>query len=64
MGSFHTSGEGMNAKVTIENNVHYISQIQYAEDVAKATADGLKNGLKYMQKVTDKEIEKANRAIQ
>lgn len=58
------SGNGMQAAVTISNDVPYIKKIQYTQDIAKAQTEGMKNGIKYMQTVTRKEIEKANRATQ
>jgi hypothetical protein len=62
-GKFSVSGSGIETKVEITNDVPYIKKIQYSEDIAKATAEGMKNGLKYMDIVTNKEIEKANRSL-
>jgi len=58
------SGTGLKTAVTISNNVPYIKKIQYTEDVAKAAAEGMKNGLKWMTITTAKTIEKANRQLQ
>jgi hypothetical protein len=58
------SGTGLQTAVTISNNVTYIKKIQYTEDVAKAAAEGMKNGLKWMTITTAKNIEKANRQLQ
>ena len=58
------SGTGLQTAVTISNNVPYIKKIQYTEDVAKAAAEGMKNGLKWMTITTAKTIEKANRQLQ
>jgi hypothetical protein len=58
------SGTGLKTAVTISNNVTYIKKIQYTEDVAKAAAEGMKNGLKWMKITTEKSIEKANRELQ
>ena len=63
MGSVSVAGTGMATKVTISNNAPYVGKIQTSNDVAKAQVDGMKNGLKHMQTVTRKEIEKANRAL-
>jgi hypothetical protein len=63
MGSVSITGSGMQTRVTISNNAPYVGKIQTAADVAKAQIDGMKNGLKYMQTVTRKEIEKANRNL-
>ena len=57
------SGTGLKTAVTISNNVTYIKKIQYTEDVAKAAAEGMKNGLKWMTITTAKTIEKANRQL-
>jgi len=57
------SGTGLKTAVTISNNVPYIKKIQYTEDVAKAAAEGMKNGLKWMTITTAKTIEKANRQL-
>jgi len=58
------SGTGLQTAVTISNKVTYIKKIQYTEDVAKAAAEGMKNGLKWMTITTAKTIEKANRQLQ
>lgn len=57
------SGTGLQTAITISNNVPYIKKIQYTEDVAKAAAEGMKNGLKWMTITTAKAIEKANRQL-
>jgi len=62
-GSKTISGSGIQTAVTISNDVTYIKKIQYTEDVAKAAADGMKNGLKWMTITTAKTIEKANRQL-
>jgi hypothetical protein len=63
LGRVTISGNGMKTKVEISNDVPYVGKIQTSNDVAKAQTDGMKNGLKYMATVTQKEIEKANRAL-
>lgn len=63
-GSFTISGEGIKTAIKISNETTYIKKIQYTEDVAKAAADGMKNGLKWMTITTAKTIEKANRELQ
>jgi hypothetical protein len=62
-GSHTVSGSGLKTTVKISNKVSYIKKIQYTEDVAKAAADGMKNGLKWMTITTQKTIEKANRQL-
>jgi hypothetical protein len=62
-GSHTVSGTGIQTAVTISNDVTYIKKIQYTEDVAKAAAEGMKNGLKWMTITTAKTIEKANRQL-
>lgn len=57
------SGTGLKTAVKISNNVSYIKKIQFTEDVAKAAAEGMKNGLKWMTITTAKTIEKANRKL-
>ena len=63
-GNKKLSGTGLKTAVTISNEVPYIKKIQYTEDVAKAAAEGMKNGLKWMTITTAKTIEKANRQLQ
>lgn len=63
-GSKTISGEGLTTAVTISNETTYIKKIQFTEDVAKAAAEGMKNGLKWMTITTAKTIEKANRQLQ
>ena len=63
-GSYTISGSGIKTAITISNNTTYIKSIQYTEDVAAAVAQGLKNGMKWMQTTTAKTIEKANRQLQ
>jgi hypothetical protein len=63
MGKVAITGKGMQTKVIISNDAPYVGKIQTSNDVAKAQIDGMKNGLKYMKTVTQKEIEKANRAL-
>ena len=62
-GSHTVSGKGINTAVHISNETTYIKKIQYTEDVAKAAADGMKNGMKWMTITTAKTIEKANRKL-
>ena len=62
LGRVTITGKGMKTKVAISNEAPYVGKIQTAQDIAKAQTDGMKNGLKYIQTVTQKEIEKANRA--
>lgn len=62
-GSHTVSGKGINTAVNISNETTYIKKIQYTEDVAKAAADGMKNGMKWMTITTAKTIEKANRQL-
>lgn len=63
-GSFTISGVGIKTAIKISNETTYIKKIQYTEDVAKAAAEGMKNGLKWMTITTQKTIEKANRQLQ
>lgn len=63
-GSHTVSGKGIQTAVKISNETTYIKKIQYTEDVAKAAADGMKNGMKWMTITTAKTIEKANRQLQ
>lgn len=61
-GSTSESGEGLKYKVIMTNYTPYLTnKMQSDRDVAKALADSLKNGLKRIQKIIDKEIEKANK---
>jgi len=62
-GSKTISGQGITTAIKISNETTYINNIQYTKDVAAATAQGLKNGLKWMKTKTDKAIEKANRQL-
>jgi len=62
-GSHTVSGKGINTAVHISNETTYIKKIQYTEDVAKAAADGMKNGMKWMTITTAKTIEKANQKL-
>lgn len=63
-GSQTVSGQGLTTAVIISNETTYIKKIQFTEDVAKAAAEGMKNGLKWMTITTAKTIEKANRQLQ
>lgn len=63
-GSKTVSGSGLTTAVTISNRTTYIKKIQFTEDVAKAAAEGMKNGLKWMTITTAKTMEKANRELQ
>lgn len=58
------AGQGLKHKITLENRTPYIGKIQPDKVVAQAIASGLKNAFKSMQRTIDKEIEKANRALQ
>jgi hypothetical protein len=58
------TGQGLNHKITLENLTPYIGKIQPDKVIAQAIASGLKNAFKSMQRTIDKEIEKANRALQ
>lgn len=62
-GSNTISGKGITTAVKISNNTTYIKKIQFTQDVAKAAASGMKNGLKWMTITTAKTIEKANRNL-
>jgi len=62
-GSHTVSGKGMNTAVHISNETTYIKKIQYTADVAKAAADGMINGMKWMTITTAKTIEKANQKL-
>ena len=64
-GMCHKSGKGMQHKIVLENLTPYMTtRMQNSKAVAQAAVDGLKNGYKRIQKIIDKEIEKANRAMQ
>jgi hypothetical protein len=63
-GSHKVSGAGIKTDVKISNEVSWIKKIQFSEDVAKAAAEGMANGLKWMKITTEKSIEKANRELQ
>ena len=64
-GDCQKSGKGMRHTVTLANSVPYMTdRLQKPRDIASAAADGLKNGYKRIQKIIDKETEKANRAMQ
>ena len=56
------SGNGMKYTVELQNRTPYLRSIQTGKAIAQAAAFGLKNGFKRLQKIIDKEIEKANRA--
>jgi hypothetical protein len=61
-GSTSESGEGLKYKVIMTNHTPYLTnRMQSDRSVAKALADSMKNGLKRIQKIIDKEIEKANK---
>jgi len=62
-GSYTISGTGIQTSIKISNDVTYIKKIQFTEDIAKAAAEGMKNGLKWMTITTAKTIEKANRQL-
>lgn len=56
-------GKGMNHSVELQNNTPYIGKIQFTQDTAAAVTAAMKNGFKAMKTATEKEIEKANRAL-
>lgn len=62
-GGHNVSGTGIKTNVQISNDVPYIKKIQFTEDIAKASTEGMKNGLKWMKITTEKTIEKANRQL-
>lgn len=59
-GGHSKTGEGMSVKIVLENRTPYAASTIYPKDIAKAMADGLKNGFKFMQKKIEGEIKKAN----
>lgn len=63
-GECHKTGEGLKHTVTLENRTPYLGKIQKDRDIAAAVAYGLKNGFKRIQKIIDKQAEKASRAMQ
>lgn len=55
------SGEGLKYKVEMTNRTPYMTnKMQSNKSIADAMAYGLKNGFKRLQKIIDKNIEKAN----
>ena len=62
-GSASKTGKGLGYQVTLENRTPYLGRILPAATVAKSMANGLKNGFTRLQKIIDKEIEKANRTL-
>ena len=57
-------GEGLKRTVEIYNKVPYLdSKTMKNEELANATAFGMKNGFKRIVKITEKDIEKANRKL-
>ncbi len=56
------SGSAMKYTVELKNRTPYLRSIQTGKAIAQAAAFGLKNGFKRIVKITEKEIEKANRA--
>jgi hypothetical protein len=60
-GSAVVSGKGMKTQITLTNKTPYLRRIQWAGTAAKAVAEGVKNGLKYMDFIIKGEIEKANK---
>lgn len=59
------TGEGLRHEITLENSVPYMTErLQSQRNILAAAADGLKNGYKRIQIIINKEIEKANRAMQ
>jgi len=62
-GEARVTGEGLNIKIKMDNNVPWIKAIQYTEDIEEAIKDGQANGMKYMLTTIKKTIEKANRDL-
>jgi hypothetical protein len=62
-GSSTVSGSGIETALNIVNDTPYIKSIQYTEDIEKATKEGVRLGLKWMEKATDKAVEKANQKL-
>ncbi len=63
-GTSTKTGKGLKYSVTLENKVPYLTQrLQKNMNVARAVKDGLQNGMKRIKKITEKEIEKANRKL-
>lgn len=62
-GSSTVSGSGIKASLNVVNNTPYIKSIQYTEDIEKATKEGVRLGLKWMETATDKAVEKANQKL-
>jgi hypothetical protein len=62
-GSLNISGKHIDLQLQIENETPYIKSIQYTEDVAKAAAEGMRLGLKWMETATDKAVEKAEKKL-
>jgi len=59
-GSASKTGKGLDYQVTLENRTPYLGRILPDTTVAKSMAAGLKNGFTRLQKIIEKEIEKAN----
>ena len=62
-GSASKTGKGLDYQVTLENRTPYLGRILPDATVAKSMANGLKNGFTRLQKIIEKEIEKANRKL-
>jgi len=60
-GDAKKKGKGLKYSVEISNSTPYIGKIQSPGNVASAVGIALKNGFTRLQKIIDKEIEKANR---
>jgi hypothetical protein len=56
-------GNGMGYSVELRNSTPYIDKIQFTQDTAAAVISAMKAGFKQMKIATEKEIEKANRAL-
>lgn len=63
-GTSTKTGEGLKYSVTLENSTPYLKpRLQSKINIAYAVKDGLQNGMKRIKKITEKEIEKANRKL-
>lgn len=57
------TGKGMDHTVELQNNIPYVGKIQFTQDTQSAITTAMKSGFKWIKMTTDKEIEKANRAL-
>lgn len=66
VGSTHgkggTTGKGLDVKVEIENDTYLNSRLLPEKEVGAAALYAMRSGFRTMQKIIDKEVEKANRA--